>query len=102
MLPKNFCSTAWKEPISKLWSPSVTEKPEAGALSNILPFSVYFHATLGYNQDVSISRFILPGDMDLDDTPYEDFLSTEEVIKQRKEGEDKRRQELLKKVEFSK
>lgn len=40
--------------------------------------------------------------MDLDDTPYEDFLSTEEVIKQRKEGEDKRRQELLKKVEFSK
>ncbi|KAA0708511.1 Neuroblastoma-amplified sequence [Triplophysa tibetana] len=47
-------------------------------------------------------RFILPGDMDMDDTPYEDFLSTEEVMKQRKEGEEKRRQELLKKVEFSK
>ncbi|XP_051501521.1 NBAS subunit of NRZ tethering complex-like isoform X3 [Myxocyprinus asiaticus] len=47
-------------------------------------------------------RFILPGDVDLDDAPYEDFLSVEEEREQRKEREDKKRQELLKKVEFSK
>ncbi|ROL43491.1 Neuroblastoma-amplified sequence, partial [Anabarilius grahami] len=47
-------------------------------------------------------RFILPGDLDLDDAPYEDFLSVEEEMEQRKEREAKKRQELLKKVEFSK
>ncbi|XP_051954373.1 NBAS subunit of NRZ tethering complex [Xyrauchen texanus] len=47
-------------------------------------------------------RFILPGDVDLDDDPYEDFLSIEEEMEQRKEREVKKRQELLKKVDFSK
>uniref|UniRef100_A0A8C1T3R8 NBAS subunit of NRZ tethering complex n=1 Tax=Cyprinus carpio TaxID=7962 RepID=A0A8C1T3R8_CYPCA len=47
-------------------------------------------------------RFILSGDLDLDDAPYEDFVSTEEEMEQRKEREAKKRQELLKKVDFSK
>ncbi|XP_056125295.1 NBAS subunit of NRZ tethering complex isoform X1 [Rhinichthys klamathensis goyatoka] len=47
-------------------------------------------------------RFILPGDLDVDDASYEDFLSMEEEMDQRKEREAKKRQELLKKVEFSK
>ncbi|KAG5277189.1 hypothetical protein AALO_G00114600 [Alosa alosa] len=46
-------------------------------------------------------RFILPGDVDVDDTPYEDFLSAEEEMDRRKEKEQKKRQELLKKVDFS-
>nr|XP_055042803.1 NBAS subunit of NRZ tethering complex [Misgurnus anguillicaudatus] len=47
-------------------------------------------------------RFILPGDLDLDDAPYEDILSMEEEMEKRKEVEAKRRQELLEKVDFSK
>ncbi|RXN16918.1 neuroblastoma-amplified sequence [Labeo rohita] len=47
-------------------------------------------------------RFILSGDLDLDDAPYEDFVSMEEEMEQRKEKEAKKRQELLKKVDFSK
>ncbi|XP_030627151.1 NBAS subunit of NRZ tethering complex [Chanos chanos] len=46
-------------------------------------------------------RFILPGDVDLDDTPYDDFLSMEEEMERKKEKEAKKRQELLKKVDFS-
>uniref|UniRef100_A0A8C1QUD2 NBAS subunit of NRZ tethering complex n=1 Tax=Cyprinus carpio TaxID=7962 RepID=A0A8C1QUD2_CYPCA len=36
-------------------------------------------------------RFILSGDLDLDDAPYEDFVSTEEEMEQRKEREAKKR-----------
>uniref|UniRef100_A0A673JN30 Neuroblastoma-amplified sequence N-terminal domain-containing protein n=1 Tax=Sinocyclocheilus rhinocerous TaxID=307959 RepID=A0A673JN30_9TELE len=46
-------------------------------------------------------RFILSGDLDMDDAPYEDSVSTEEEMEQRKEQEAKKRQELLKKVDFS-
>ncbi|XP_072559088.1 NBAS subunit of NRZ tethering complex isoform X2 [Paramormyrops kingsleyae] len=46
-------------------------------------------------------RFILAGDVDAEDTPYEDFLSPAEELRKKKEGEAKRRQELLKKVDFS-
>ncbi|XP_036405464.1 neuroblastoma-amplified sequence isoform X2 [Megalops cyprinoides] len=46
-------------------------------------------------------RFILPGDVDIEDVPYEDFLSPAEAVKRKKEGEAKKRQELLKKVDFS-
>uniref|UniRef100_A0A672QJL0 Neuroblastoma-amplified sequence n=1 Tax=Sinocyclocheilus grahami TaxID=75366 RepID=A0A672QJL0_SINGR len=46
-------------------------------------------------------RFILSGDLDLDNAPYEDSVSTEEEMEQRKEREAKKRQELLKKVDFS-
>ncbi|XP_048858218.1 NBAS subunit of NRZ tethering complex isoform X2 [Brienomyrus brachyistius] len=45
-------------------------------------------------------RFILAGDVDAEDAPYEDFLSPAEELRKRKEGEAKRRQELLKKVDF--
>uniref|UniRef100_A0A3B4BNR5 Neuroblastoma-amplified sequence N-terminal domain-containing protein n=1 Tax=Pygocentrus nattereri TaxID=42514 RepID=A0A3B4BNR5_PYGNA len=47
-------------------------------------------------------RFILPGDMDIDDSSYEDFQSMEEEMERKKEREAKKRQELLKKVDFSK
>uniref|UniRef100_A0A8C1LQR9 NBAS subunit of NRZ tethering complex n=1 Tax=Cyprinus carpio TaxID=7962 RepID=A0A8C1LQR9_CYPCA len=43
-------------------------------------------------------RFILSGDLDLDDAPYEDFVSTEEEMEQRKEREmdkEKREEEVL-------
>ncbi|KAJ3607275.1 hypothetical protein NHX12_026786, partial [Muraenolepis orangiensis] len=46
-------------------------------------------------------RFILPGDVDLDDLPYEDILSAEEEAKMKKEREHRKRQELLVKVNFS-
>ncbi|XP_056437886.1 NBAS subunit of NRZ tethering complex [Gadus chalcogrammus] len=46
-------------------------------------------------------RFILPGDVDLDDLPYEDFLSAEEEADLKKEREDKKRKELLAEVHFS-
>ncbi|KAG7265899.1 hypothetical protein CRUP_009503 [Coryphaenoides rupestris] len=45
--------------------------------------------------------FILPGDVDLDDLPYEDFLSAEEEAAMKKEREERKRQELLAKVDFS-
>ncbi|KAM3602383.1 uncharacterized protein V6R79_003119 [Siganus canaliculatus] len=45
-------------------------------------------------------RFIMPGDVDLDDLPYEDFLS-EDAEQEKKERENKKRHELLAKVDFS-
>lgn len=47
-------------------------------------------------------RFILPGDIDIDDSSYEDFQSVEEEMERKKERETKKRRELLKKVDFSK
>ncbi|KAL6485772.1 hypothetical protein MHYP_G00051640 [Metynnis hypsauchen] len=47
-------------------------------------------------------RFILPGDVDIDDSSYEDFQSMEEEMERKKEREAKKRQELLTKVDFSK
>ncbi|KAM3861566.1 NBAS subunit of NRZ tethering complex [Diretmus argenteus] len=46
-------------------------------------------------------RFIMPGDVDLDDLPYEDFLSAEEELERKRERESSKRQELLNKVDFS-
>lgn len=39
--------------------------------------------------------------MDLDDLPYEDFLSQNEELERKKERESRRRGELLAKVDFS-
>ncbi|XP_035535019.1 neuroblastoma-amplified sequence [Morone saxatilis] len=46
-------------------------------------------------------RFIMPGDVDLDDLPYEDILSDDVELEIKKEKEGKKRQELLAKVDFS-
>uniref|UniRef100_A0A8C4NK71 NBAS subunit of NRZ tethering complex n=1 Tax=Dicentrarchus labrax TaxID=13489 RepID=A0A8C4NK71_DICLA len=46
-------------------------------------------------------RFIMPGDVDLDDLPYEDILSDDVELEIKKEREGKKRQELLAKVDFS-
>nr|XP_033504549.1 neuroblastoma-amplified sequence [Epinephelus lanceolatus] len=46
-------------------------------------------------------RFIMPGDVDLDDLPYEDILSGEVELERRKERENRKRRELLAKVDFS-
>ncbi|KAF7663790.1 hypothetical protein LDENG_00200150 [Lucifuga dentata] len=46
-------------------------------------------------------RFIMPGDVDLDDLPYEDILSAEEEFERKKEREKEMRRELLAKVDFS-
>lgn len=46
-------------------------------------------------------RFILPGDVDLDDLPYDDLLSVDEELQIKKERENKKRRELLAKVDFS-
>lgn len=43
----------------------------------------------------------MPGDVDLDDLPYEDILSDEQELEMKKERENKKRQELLAKVDFS-
>uniref|UniRef100_A0A7N8WRD2 NBAS subunit of NRZ tethering complex n=1 Tax=Mastacembelus armatus TaxID=205130 RepID=A0A7N8WRD2_9TELE len=53
---------------------------------------------IGNNEDGG--RFIMPGDVDLDDLPYEDILSDDEEM-ERKERENRRRRELLAKVDFS-
>nr|DBA25758.1 TPA: hypothetical protein GDO54_010108 [Pyxicephalus adspersus] len=45
-------------------------------------------------------RFIIPGDIDIDDVAYEDFLSAEEEAEHRKEKENQRRKELLQLVDF--
>ena len=42
----------------------------------------------------------MPGDVDLDDLPYEDILS-DEVEQEMKERENRKRRELLAKVDFS-
>lgn len=47
------------------------------------------------------SRFILPGEVDIE-IPYEDFLSPDEEMDARREKEAKKRQELLLSVNFSK
>uniref|UniRef100_A0A665VUJ6 Neuroblastoma-amplified sequence N-terminal domain-containing protein n=1 Tax=Echeneis naucrates TaxID=173247 RepID=A0A665VUJ6_ECHNA len=46
-------------------------------------------------------RFIMPGDVDLDDLPYEDMLSDDEELEMKKERENSKRRELLAKVDFS-
>ena len=47
-------------------------------------------------------RFIMPGDVDLDDLPYEDMQSDDEELEEKqKEKENRKRQELLAKVDFS-
>uniref|UniRef100_A0A673CVH2 NBAS subunit of NRZ tethering complex n=1 Tax=Sphaeramia orbicularis TaxID=375764 RepID=A0A673CVH2_9TELE len=46
-------------------------------------------------------RFIMPGDVDLDDLPYDDILSDDEELEMKKERESKRRQELLSRIDFS-
>uniref|UniRef100_A0A674N713 NBAS subunit of NRZ tethering complex n=1 Tax=Takifugu rubripes TaxID=31033 RepID=A0A674N713_TAKRU len=46
-------------------------------------------------------RFIIPGDVDLDDLPYEDFLSQDEELERKTEREGRRKGELLAKVDFS-
>lgn len=43
----------------------------------------------------------MPGDVDLDDLPYEDMLSDNEELEMKKERENKKRRELLAKVDFS-
>uniref|UniRef100_A0A8C3T5M6 NBAS subunit of NRZ tethering complex n=1 Tax=Chelydra serpentina TaxID=8475 RepID=A0A8C3T5M6_CHESE len=47
-------------------------------------------------------RFILPGDVDIDGVPYEEFLSPDEEAENRKEREARKHQELLLSVNFSK
>uniref|UniRef100_A0A3P9LQ30 NBAS subunit of NRZ tethering complex n=1 Tax=Oryzias latipes TaxID=8090 RepID=A0A3P9LQ30_ORYLA len=54
---------------------------------------------IGNNEDGG--RFIMPGDVDLDDQPYEDMISDDEELERKKEWESRRRQELLAKVDFS-
>ncbi|XP_041043793.1 neuroblastoma-amplified sequence isoform X1 [Carcharodon carcharias] len=46
-------------------------------------------------------RFILPGDVDIDDIPYEEYVSPVEEMQRRKEKETAKRQELLQLVDFS-
>lgn len=43
----------------------------------------------------------MPGDVDLDDLPYEDFQSTEVELEKKLEMENRKRRELLAKVDFS-
>ncbi|XP_075779590.1 NBAS subunit of NRZ tethering complex isoform X4 [Pelodiscus sinensis] len=47
-------------------------------------------------------RFILPGEVDIDEIPYEEFLSPDEEVENRKEREARKHQELLLSVNFSK
>lgn len=43
----------------------------------------------------------MPGDVDLDDLPYEDILSDDLELEIKKEKESRKRRELLAKVDFS-
>lgn len=43
----------------------------------------------------------MPGDVDLDDLPYEDFLSDNVELEMKAEKESRKRRELLAKVDFS-
>lgn len=43
----------------------------------------------------------MPGDVDIDDLPYEDILSGDEELEMKTEKESRKRQELLAKVDFS-
>uniref|UniRef100_A0A803SNA9 NBAS subunit of NRZ tethering complex n=1 Tax=Anolis carolinensis TaxID=28377 RepID=A0A803SNA9_ANOCA len=47
-------------------------------------------------------RFILPGDVDIDELLYEEFLTPEEEAESRREREAMKHQELLQSVDFSK
>ncbi|EMP42356.1 Neuroblastoma-amplified sequence [Chelonia mydas] len=47
-------------------------------------------------------RFILPGEVDVDEVPYEELLSPDEEAENRKEREARKHQELLLSVNFSK
>ncbi|XP_061478724.1 NBAS subunit of NRZ tethering complex isoform X2 [Rhineura floridana] len=47
-------------------------------------------------------RFILPGDVDIDELLYEEFLTPEEEAESRKEREAMKRQELLQSIKLSK
>lgn len=69
-------------------------------ISSSYLFVVIFHSTLITLLALS-SRFILPGEVDIE-IPYEDFLSPDEEMDTRKEKEAKKRQELLLTVNFSK
>ncbi|XP_078503905.1 NBAS subunit of NRZ tethering complex isoform X2 [Lissotriton helveticus] len=46
-------------------------------------------------------RFILPGEVDIEDIPYEEILSPAEEASNREERESRKRQDLLKHVNFS-
>ncbi|KAM8832299.1 NBAS subunit of NRZ tethering complex isoform 1-T1 [Spinachia spinachia] len=46
-------------------------------------------------------RFIMPGDVDLDDIPYEDILPGDEELEAKKERDGRKRAELLARVDFS-
>ncbi|XP_027896196.1 NBAS subunit of NRZ tethering complex [Xiphophorus couchianus] len=54
---------------------------------------------IGLNEDGG--KFIMPGDVDLDDLPYEDLLSDDEELEMKKDKEKRKIQELLAKVDFS-
>lgn len=43
----------------------------------------------------------MPGDVDLDDLPYEDMVSDDVELEMKKEKENRKRRELLAKVDFS-
>lgn len=43
----------------------------------------------------------MPGDVDLDELPYEDFQSSEAELEKTLEVENRKRRELLAKVDFS-
>lgn len=43
----------------------------------------------------------MPGDVDLDDLPYEDILSNDDELERKMERENRKRRELLAKVDFS-
>ncbi len=43
----------------------------------------------------------MPGDVDLDDLPYEDMLSDDVELEIKREKENRKRRELLAKVDFS-
>lgn len=43
----------------------------------------------------------MPGDVDLEDLPYEDLLSDDVELEKKAERESRKRQELLAKVDFS-
>lgn len=43
----------------------------------------------------------MPGDVDLDDLPYEDIVSDEQELEIKRERENRKRRELLANVDFS-
>ncbi|KAJ8008712.1 hypothetical protein DPEC_G00081260 [Dallia pectoralis] len=58
-------------------------------------------ALIAIGDRVDGGRFILSGDLDLYDVPYDDFLSAEEEVKIRRERDNNKRRELLAKINFS-